>query len=297
MESHYFPPADLVKIYRTRTDALKELIRKIPRSFEDWSSFRQVHEYGYPNPDYDNLFHKILQADQHLTDLKELYHTLCSSNMDWYDQLLQFRLINQVSDLSLYDLDSFATNWMSELREMPVRTIRFSDDLDEMKSEDIQLHTATNVAQDTEELLLEMDKRTIDNWERFIGIPQEESGDIVTHGLDNIQEGVRVDEDEDVDDKESDETEYEMCNETDDIGPYNGMFASNVNNAPFVLPYHVDEFDEDRDISNPDTSSSNNSADEDDRNNYNGSDNDVPNSSVHEHDDQVHHFSDRAQQV
>ena len=116
MEINYYSPADLVKIYRARTDTLKELIRKIPRSFEDWSSFRQVHEYDYANPDADNLFHKILQVDQHLKDLQQFYQESCSYDMDWNDQLLQqLHLINQVSDLSSYELDSFATNWISEL--------------------------------------------------------------------------------------------------------------------------------------------------------------------------------------
>ena len=45
--------------------------------------------------------------------------------------------------------------------------------------------------------------------------------------------------------------------ESEHIGPYNGMFASNVNNAPFIIPDHVYGCDEDQDISNHDTSRKN----------------------------------------
>ena len=55
--------------------------------------------------------------------------------------------------------------------------------------------------------------------------------------------------------KNSDQSHTAM--ESEHIGPYNGMFPSNVKNAPFVLPDHVDECNEDQDIANHDTSSNN----------------------------------------
>ena len=44
-----------------------------------------------------------------------------------------------------------------------------------------------------------------------MAIAQEEWDDFESRGLGNIQEGVGVDEDNDVDDKESEESDYEMC--------------------------------------------------------------------------------------
>ena len=70
------------------------------------------------------------------------------------------------------------------------------------------------ITQETGEFLLEMDKRTTDDWERFIAISQEEWEDLESRGLGNIQEGVGVDENDDVDDEDSKESEYEMCEGT-----------------------------------------------------------------------------------
>ena len=67
------------------------------------------------------------------------------------------------------------------------------------------------ITQETEELLLEMNKRTSNDWERFIANSQEEWEDLESRGLGNIQEGVGVDEDDDVDDEDSEESKYEMC--------------------------------------------------------------------------------------
>jgi len=67
------------------------------------------------------------------------------------------------------------------------------------------------ITQETGEFLLEMNKRTTNDWERFIAISQEEWEDLESRGLGNIQEGVGVDEDDDVDDEESEESDYEMC--------------------------------------------------------------------------------------
>ena len=70
------------------------------------------------------------------------------------------------------------------------------------------------ITQETGEFLLEMDKRTTDDWERFIAISQEEWEDLESCGLGNIQEGVGVDEDDNVDDEDSKESEYKMCEGT-----------------------------------------------------------------------------------
>jgi len=70
------------------------------------------------------------------------------------------------------------------------------------------------ITQETGEFLLEMDKRTTDDWGRFIAISQEEWEDLESSGLGNIQEGVGVDEDGNVDDEDSEESEYEMCEGT-----------------------------------------------------------------------------------
>ena len=70
------------------------------------------------------------------------------------------------------------------------------------------------ITQETGEFLLEMDKRTTDDWERFIAISQEEWEDLESRGLGNIQEGVGVDENDDVNDEDSKESEYEMCEGT-----------------------------------------------------------------------------------
>ena len=70
------------------------------------------------------------------------------------------------------------------------------------------------ITQETGEFLLEMDKRTTDDWGRFIAISQEEWEDLESRGLGNIQEGVGVDEDDDVDDEDSEESKYEMCEGT-----------------------------------------------------------------------------------
>ena len=67
------------------------------------------------------------------------------------------------------------------------------------------------ITQETEEELLAMVKRTTADWERFIAISQEEWDDFESRGLGNIQEGAGVDEDDDVDDEESEESDYEMC--------------------------------------------------------------------------------------
>ena len=67
------------------------------------------------------------------------------------------------------------------------------------------------ITQETEEDLLVMETRTTADWERFMAIAQEEWDDLESRGLGNIQEGVGVDEDDDVDDEESEESDYEMC--------------------------------------------------------------------------------------
>ena len=72
----------------------------------------------------------------------------------------------------------------------------------------------SKITQETGESLLEMDMRTTNDWERFIAISQEEWEDIESRGLGNIQEGVGVDEDDDVDNEDSEESEYEMCEGT-----------------------------------------------------------------------------------
>jgi len=70
------------------------------------------------------------------------------------------------------------------------------------------------ITQETGESLLELDMRTTYNWERFITISQEEWEDLESRGLGNIQEGVGVDEDDDVNDEDSEESKYEMCKGT-----------------------------------------------------------------------------------
>jgi hypothetical protein len=187
-------PARFVKVYIERKDTLRELICKIPRSFEDWSSFLQAQHYAYACPIEDDLYHKILQVHQHLTDLQQIYINKCRNDLDWYRQIVRLRLENQVSDLSSYDLDSFAIGRMHQLRAMPICTIRFSDDIEqynEMESDDV---------------------------ESYAGI--EDTGPPQSHNL-------------------------EANGGMEDTGPHDGMFESNVNNAPFVLPTHVNEFDED----------------------------------------------------
>jgi len=271
MVVHYLP-APFVKVYLERIDTLRELIRKIPPSFEDWSSFLQAQHYVYATPIDDDLFHKILQVNQHLIDLREFYKNKCRNDLDWYHQIVRLRLENQVSDLSSYDLDSFAIGWMTELRAMPVRTIRFSDDIErynEMESDDGEPYAGM---EDTE--------------------PQ-------SHDL-------------------------EPNDWREDRGPYDGMFPSNVNRAPFVLPSHlsgfddnvenlnddmsdfdkiyaqnpnhVDEFDEDGDDLNDKISDTNDELSVQQPNNANefmvG-----PNPSTYDHDDQVHRFRDRTEQV
>ena len=53
--------------------------------------------------------------------------------------------------------------------------------------------------------------RTTHDWERFIATSQEEWEDLESHGLGNIQEGVGVNEVDDVNDEDSEDSEYEMC--------------------------------------------------------------------------------------
>jgi len=72
----------------------------------------------------------------------------------------------------------------------------------------------SKITQETGESLLEMDMRTTDDWERCIAISQEEWEDLESRGLGNIQEGMGVDEDDDVDDEDSKERECEMCEGT-----------------------------------------------------------------------------------
>jgi len=70
------------------------------------------------------------------------------------------------------------------------------------------------ITQETGVSLLELDMRTTDDWERFIAISQEEWEDLESRGLGNIQEGMGVDEDDDVDNEDSEESKYEMCKGT-----------------------------------------------------------------------------------
>ncbi len=70
------------------------------------------------------------------------------------------------------------------------------------------------ITEETGEILLEMDNRTTDDWERFIVISQEEWEDLESRGLGNIQEGVGVDKDNDVDNEDSEKSEYKMCEGT-----------------------------------------------------------------------------------
>jgi len=72
----------------------------------------------------------------------------------------------------------------------------------------------SKITQETGESLLEMDMRTTDDWERCIAISQEEWEDLESRGLGNIQEGMGVDEDDDVDDEDSKESNYKMCEGT-----------------------------------------------------------------------------------
>ena len=70
------------------------------------------------------------------------------------------------------------------------------------------------ITQETGVSLLELNMRTTDDWERLFAISQEEWEDLKSRGLDNIQEGVGVDEDDDVDNEDSEESKYEMCEGT-----------------------------------------------------------------------------------
>jgi hypothetical protein len=70
------------------------------------------------------------------------------------------------------------------------------------------------ITQETGEILFDMIKRTTDVWERFIASAQEDWEDLESHGLGNIQEGAGVDKDDNVDNDDSEESEYEMCEGT-----------------------------------------------------------------------------------
>ena len=103
-------PGRFIEIYRYRIFILKGLISTIPQHFQDWVEFLEALDK------MDLLYHDILKADNHMIRLQEYLLEMSRCNIGWYQQLLNMKLVDDLMEISSYNLNSFASKYMKELR-------------------------------------------------------------------------------------------------------------------------------------------------------------------------------------
>jgi hypothetical protein len=103
-------PGKFIEIYNYRITILKSLISTIPLHFHDWLEFLAALD------NMNLLYDDILRADNHVIRLQQYLLEMSRCNVGWYQQLLSMNLVNELMDISSYSLNSFASNYLKELR-------------------------------------------------------------------------------------------------------------------------------------------------------------------------------------
>jgi hypothetical protein len=98
------------------------------------------------------------------------------------------------------------------------------------------------ITQETEYHLKEMKKRTTADCKNFMAVCHEEWDNLVTQGLDNIQEGVRFGEDKEMNDnEEDDDSKYDLCEGNLNLKQPPAIFVWDKDLAERVLKTELEE--------------------------------------------------------